>query len=445
MLGSLTSTYSTEALKLAIAQTTLDKTQIKAILTAKGLKGEILETTTAELAQATATNTLSASETTATAATGGLSAAFKGLGASIKSFVLANPALVIGAIATAAVAGGVAIYNKLHPSLEQATEDLKEQKQAFEEVSKEVSDLSDELETTNAKIDELQSKGSLSLVENEELNKLKETTAELETQLAIKKEEQRLEAKKTADIADKAFNGKFRSKYDDNGELKHGDTASNVSTDAIKELENSIKAYYKLQEEYNQARKNADFFIKESEKNGGRYDAVGKVDYAQYEKYAKQMESIEKQMNFASVQAQTMYEAINGQKEAYEGLAEAGYSLNQEQLKEYQTVRQSSEAYRDFCADINDTAKSFAELDNVQKRSTLEAEFVLKGLNDQSAKEIVESLDDEDLDVVATLTARFDSSSTKESVRKAIEETQAYAQEIADETEILLSNILLLT
>ena len=442
-LQSIAKSYSLDVTKLAIAQTTLDETQIKAILTAKGLKGEILETTTAELAQTTATNTLSASETTATATTGGLSAAFKGLGASIKStlvsiksFIIANPALVIASVATAAIAAGAALYNKFNPPLKKAIENLKEQKQAFDDVSKEISDLSKELDTANERLTELQSKGSLSLIENEELVKLKETTAELETQLAIKKEEQRLEARKTADAAEKAFNGGFISIYDDNGDMNPYSNGGFHSTDSVRELENSIKAYYKLQEEYKKAKENADFFIKESEKNGGRYSETGKVDYKQYEKYTKQMDTLEKQMNTASTQAKTMYEAINGQKEAYEGLADAGYSLNQEQLKEYQTVRQSSEAYRDFCADINDTVKSFAELDNTQKRSSLEAEFILKGLDDKKAKEIVESIDDEDLNVVATLTAQFDSNSTKESVRNAIELARSEAQGIANETDI---------
>ncbi len=82
-LKDATKGYSTEVLKLAIAKTTLDETQIKEILSAKGLKGKILETTTAELAQATATNALSASEATATTVTESFSAAFKGLAASL--------------------------------------------------------------------------------------------------------------------------------------------------------------------------------------------------------------------------------------------------------------------------------------------------------------------------------------------------------------------------
>lgn len=50
-LSEAIASYSTEAIKMAIAESTLNETQIKAILTKKGLKGEILETTTAELAE----------------------------------------------------------------------------------------------------------------------------------------------------------------------------------------------------------------------------------------------------------------------------------------------------------------------------------------------------------------------------------------------------------
>ncbi|MBP3505090.1 MAG: hypothetical protein J6K43_01620 [Lachnospiraceae bacterium] len=66
-LKNVTASYSTEAVKMAIAQSTLNKTQIEAILSAKGLTGETLKTTTAELAQVTSTNALSASQAGATA------------------------------------------------------------------------------------------------------------------------------------------------------------------------------------------------------------------------------------------------------------------------------------------------------------------------------------------------------------------------------------------
>lgn len=383
----------------------------------KEMKQQVAELFVAE----SSTAALSASQTTVTATTTGLGTAFKGLGASIKSFIVSNPALTFAAVATA----GVAIYAKLHPSLEAASKDLKDKKEEFDSISDKVSDLSTELEESKKRMAELQSLGSLSLVESDELGKLKETTAELETQLAIKKEEQRMQAKETATIANKAFHGTFRSKYDENGDLISGDASrGNTSTGhgPIEELKNSIKAYYKLQEQYNSAKRNADFFAKETEKNGGKYDLVGKVDWAEYEKFAKQTESLQKQMDSASVQANKMYDALNGQKEAYEGLYNAGYDLNQEQTEEYEIISLNADAYNDFCADINDTTKAFSELSAEQKRSQLETQFVLSGKSTEEAKDIIKSVNDDDLDVVATI--KFDSSATKASVKKALEDVK---------------------
>lgn len=102
------SKYSLETFKSAIAQSTLNEQQIKSILLANGLQGELLETTTAELAQITSTNTLSASQVGATSSTLGLGTAFKGLGIAIKNsvksmltWIRTTPAGALTAIATA--------------------------------------------------------------------------------------------------------------------------------------------------------------------------------------------------------------------------------------------------------------------------------------------------------------------------------------------------------
>lgn len=91
-LEQATSGYSTEVLKLATSQVALSKNQATAIFTAKGLSG-------AELDAAVKAAMLSTAEKEATVSTLGLGKAFKGLGASIKSFVVNNPALTFAALA----------------------------------------------------------------------------------------------------------------------------------------------------------------------------------------------------------------------------------------------------------------------------------------------------------------------------------------------------------
>ena len=81
-LAKATSGYSIEAIKASISESTLNEMQIRAILSQKNLTGNILETTTAELANTTATNAMAAADDTATTATGKFSLALKGLGTS---------------------------------------------------------------------------------------------------------------------------------------------------------------------------------------------------------------------------------------------------------------------------------------------------------------------------------------------------------------------------
>lgn len=80
LLAEAFSGCSMEATKMAITQSSLNQTQIEAILKQKGLKGEILETTTADLANAASVNAVAAAEKKATASTIGFGNAVNGLG-----------------------------------------------------------------------------------------------------------------------------------------------------------------------------------------------------------------------------------------------------------------------------------------------------------------------------------------------------------------------------
>lgn len=76
--------YTTETLKAAIAQSTLEKANIRTILSENGLQGELLKTTVDELANAASTNAVAASQAASTTTTLGLGTAFTGLGIQIK-------------------------------------------------------------------------------------------------------------------------------------------------------------------------------------------------------------------------------------------------------------------------------------------------------------------------------------------------------------------------
>lgn len=185
-LANSLSGYSVEAVKAAIAQSTLNETQIKAILVEKGFKGQLLETTTAELAQATATNALAASEAGATASTLGLGAAFKGLGASIKAFALSNPIL------TAIAAIGVAIYGavKAYDAFTDSIEEVKERTDALLDTynsaiseansnAKTIEGLAEKYETLSKGVNNLGENVSLTAEEYSEYNEIVNQIADM--------------------------------------------------------------------------------------------------------------------------------------------------------------------------------------------------------------------------------------------------------------------------
>ena len=419
-LAKATSDLTNKNTLLVLSQAGVNTETMKAVLAAKGL-------TDKEIQQTFATVGLTTAQKGASATTFSLAQAYKGLAASIGLSTAALTGFLIG---FAAIAAGIVIYSKLNPSLEKTTKELEEQKEAFKEVSKEVESLSDELDTANKRIEELLSKDSLTLVEDEELAKLKETTEELEYQLAIEKQKQRIEARKTADSANEAYNASFRSKYDESGELIAG--AGAYGDSPTQELSNTMLAYAKLKDEYESAKKNAQFYANETERLGGLDSLTGQVAYAEYEKYSDMTNRYEQQMNTAEEHALAMYEIINGQKEAYELLYQSGYDLTRLELEQYSTVRQSVEAYDDFCDSIYGVKEAFIELTTAEKKDKLEDKLVLSGVSSDTAKDIVNSMTEEELNVMSKLT--FDSDATVQSVKKQI----AKAQKIANDTPVTL-------
>lgn len=143
-LKKSTSQYSVEVLKLASSQVTLSTAQATAIFTAKGLKG-------AELEQAVATATLSASQKGTTSSTVGLSAAFKGLYATLAPFA---PAIAVIAGAGAAMCAAwyfsidqtIERNQELRDSLNETTNALKDEAKEADNNANTLSDLCDKYE-----------------------------------------------------------------------------------------------------------------------------------------------------------------------------------------------------------------------------------------------------------------------------------------------------------
>ena len=231
LLENLTSNYSTEVLKLAASQMELTKEQATAIFVAKGLKDE-------QLAQAVATATLSTTQKKATTSTLGLGAAFKGLGTTLKSLVLAHPILT----ALAAIGLLTAAYVKWGDTVKNASKKAKESLEDYQKTVEEIKSLNDELDTTASKIDELNAKENLTLVEIDELERLRETNDELERELSIRKALEEQQGKKSNDDAVEYFNKNTKDIY--GGVVKFSGSSLDIVEQQLAEIK-ELEEYFK--------------------------------------------------------------------------------------------------------------------------------------------------------------------------------------------------------
>ena len=128
----------------------------------------------------------------------GLTTAIWGATKAIAAFLLTNPVgwliLAIGAIA-----GGIAIFNHFHKTIEELTEELNELKNELRDIQSELESVNSELETTQDRMAELLAKDKLSFVEEEELDNLKKQNDELQREIDLLELKEKQMKKDTAD------------------------------------------------------------------------------------------------------------------------------------------------------------------------------------------------------------------------------------------------------
>ena len=160
-LTNVGNTYSLSALKMAVVESKLDETQIRRILTARGLKDEVLETTTAELAKTASTNALTASEAAATTMTNKFMFSMKGLGVALKAHPIFLAVTIFATIA--------AVIYKVKQSAEEASRKIDELTTSFREQSKSLQENKSHFQELASKYEKL-SKGVDSLNRNVSLS-----------------------------------------------------------------------------------------------------------------------------------------------------------------------------------------------------------------------------------------------------------------------------------
>lgn len=273
MLLLLSNGLSKSQLQLMLSTDALTISQKKQVLVTAGLSEE------QALAQLQAWKMVAAN-TGLTASTTTASNAIKGLGASIKALAVAHPVLLAITVTLGAIAGAVKIVDAL-------TTSMKEQREAFENAQQDYTDACtklDELktklsETTNriAELIEKSNNGTITLVEQAELDKLKLTNEELRLMIQNQEEVKKQKAKEASDEAYKTYTRENRMETDDNPSK---------------------------QEQYYQASSDADgfhvgsFLDRASELSD--FDYAIKANEQKLEEFQKQSEELQAQLNATS-------------------------------------------------------------------------------------------------------------------------------------------------
>ena len=402
-LKKATKDYTTEATKRAIIETTLNEKQINQILSSKGLKGEILETTTAELANITATNSLTVAESGMTTVTISLKNAFKGLWATIGGFVAAHPILAITAGIGAGIAAFIKISDVIITTYNEASEKLDNCRNKLNDASSDVENAKSKLDSINDSIKEIQDKGTLSLTDQEDFDRLKKEKEELERTLEIYKEKERYAKKDTEDSAVKKLTGsKYTSKNDmysyktdENGDIKQTNLGL-VTYDSV------IAYYQALKTQYEEQQKYLDWI------NENHPDWSGTV-----------IDRVKNSLSVTKEEIANILVDINDSSDSLYGVTDNGKKLKN-------TISDMNLEFEIFRYKIGET--SFDDLTNSAKK--LVAALRLEDNNSKNQiMDYLNSLSDEDFSLLVKSNVTFDENTTLESLKETIKAAQEEAEQ----------------
>ena len=235
---------------------------------------------------------------------------------------------------------------------EKLQEALNESISEFNETTSEIKDLEDQITSITEKIKALQKlkdAGTISVADEKELENLKKENEELARNLALKQSKQASKAKDALEDAKKTSDSQVKSKYA-YATSSDGTNKYRISVSRDEELMYAIEAF----------------------NNGDKSDATAD-------------------------RISDMYEDISPTLDAYRDLIDAGIKLEGQDKETYERLKKAEDAYLMYSYAITGTKTAFEGLTKEQKRNILTTNLLEKGISEEYAKAIVNSIQDEDL------------------------------------------------
>ncbi len=320
-----------------------------------------------------------------------------------------------------------------------AAEDISNATSEFEESAREADALDKEVEKCHNRIAELQKlsdNGTISIVEQEELDKLKETNDELERKARYENDKKMQEANDALEKAKDGNNETFRSaavvEIDDVSARGIRSTEKKTAVEALQEASDILSSITPEQEEE----------IKEFEKTHGPiHDDNGNLRF-----YGDQLpEGIRvpaESMTYAKENLESSLPIVENMINLYEKLKEYGVDLSQlspEDKKLYENAVNAQESYLKYRWTEDPNAGTWKNLSSKTQRNIVKDKLKDQGLSSDELEAIANGISDEDLEKAYKLKFDFKPPNRKD-YKNVKEYSKAYAEAWFNSSNQTLTN-----
>lgn len=385
---------------MALSQSTLDASQIELVLSSKGLQGELLKTTTDEIANVASTKAMANAQRETTTSTIAFEKAIKGTGASLKQLALAHPYLLaITAIITGITVWGKIVdkqnkeFNKNIKSVSEWGDTYEDATNKLKSSQSELQELKDEISDTTAKISELQSQvdaGTISISDENELENLKLVNEQLERKIALKKQQQE-------DDIREALN-----------DAKNGLTVSD-------DKEN-ITNFGESWGDFGFLGAIVDGFVDLGDKLHLVEDKYKKNTYNLEDRFSDNIDFYNNIQNKDNIlKSTTKYNELISDRDAiasvidyYDQLKSIGYVMTDSEKKQYDSLSSLMDKYYEFNYSLDKTIENYKLLNNESKKRVIQNNLESNGFSQDQIDNILKNINDDDLDSFYDIKLDFD-------------------------------------
>ncbi len=355
-----------------------------------------------------------------TAAQKAATIAAKAHSAALKALSIAGNVVAMIAISKA-IQLAISAYDNYVHRLDNAKEALNSSAESYEKNKKEIEELQkqvDECATSIANLEKLEKDGSISIIQQDELNTLRQTNEELQRELLIKQELAKMDTQKTADDAVKLFNTTVTSEYAGDSSNQSGVMYTGISS-VPRSVSQSQELHYAI-EEYKR--------LAEQQKRNDIAYANGEISL---KKYTKTNDKLIQGMADARNRATEMADVIHQTGTALQTLESSGETLTSDQQTLLSQTNALGDEYSNFIHQIDAATNAFEQLDEKQKRVRVKTRIIESGISESDAQNIVDNFSEKDLDVVGSV--KFDFEAPEKSDFDSAEEWgKAYAEKFLE-------------